>query len=79
MEDFLDEQLLLEAVGAGIPVKDGPELSDKMLAMLRTPEMLASKGQAAGRVVAANRGASQRYAALIKDVMQRKGDGSVYF
>jgi 3-deoxy-D-manno-octulosonic-acid transferase len=65
MEDFRDEKILLEAVGAGIPVNDGPELADKMLALLRTPEMLASKGQAAGQVVAANRGASQRYAALI--------------
>jgi 3-deoxy-D-manno-octulosonic-acid transferase len=74
MEDFRDEKILLEAVGAGIPVNDGPELADKMLALLRTPEMLASKGQAAGQVVAANRGASQRYAALI----MKKGDGSIY-
>jgi 3-deoxy-D-manno-octulosonic-acid transferase len=71
MEDFRDEKILLEAVGAGIPVSDGPELADKMLALLRAPEMLASKGQAAGQVVAANRGASQRYAALIKDVLLR--------
>ncbi len=69
MEDFRDEKILLEAVGAGIPVNDGPELADKMLALLQTPEMLASKGQAAGQVVAANRGASQRYAALIRNAL----------
>jgi 3-deoxy-D-manno-octulosonic-acid transferase len=72
MEDFRDEKILLEAVGAGIPANDGPELADKMLALLRTPEMLAGKGQAAGQVVAANRGASQRYAALIKDVLTKR-------
>jgi 3-deoxy-D-manno-octulosonic-acid transferase len=65
MEDFRDEKILLEEVGAGIPVKDGPELAEKLLALLQAPEMMAGKGQAAGQVVAANRGASQRYAALI--------------
>jgi 3-deoxy-D-manno-octulosonic-acid transferase len=69
MEDFRDEKVLLEAAGAGISVNDGQELADKMLALLRTPEALASKGEAAGRVVAANRGAARRYAALIKDVL----------
>ncbi len=69
MEDFRDEKILLEAVGAGIPVSDGAELADKMLALLRTPETLAGKGQAAGQVVAANRGASQRYATLIGNVL----------
>jgi len=71
MEDFRDEKILLEAAGAGIPVNDGAELADKMLALLRMPETLASKGQAAGQVVAANRGASRRYAALIKAVLMK--------
>jgi 3-deoxy-D-manno-octulosonic-acid transferase len=69
MEDFRDEKIMLEAVGAGIPVKDGPELVDKILALLQAPETLARKGQAAGQIVAANRGASQRYAVLIKKVL----------
>jgi 3-deoxy-D-manno-octulosonic-acid transferase len=69
MEDFRDEKVLLEAVGAGVPVKDGRELADQMLALLREPETLARKGLAAGQAVAANRGASQRYAALIKKVL----------
>jgi len=73
MEDFRDERILMEAVGAGILVNDGPELADKMLDLLRTPETLESKGQAAGQIVAANRGASQRYAALIrKKIRDRK-------
>jgi 3-deoxy-D-manno-octulosonic-acid transferase len=69
MEDFRDEKILLESVGAGIPVNDGRELADQMLALLREPETLARKGLAAGRVIAANRGASRRYAALIKNVL----------
>lgn len=72
MEDFRDEKILLEAVGAGIPVNDGQELADKILALLRTPERLAGKGQAAGQAAAAHRGASQRYAALIKDALLKR-------
>ena len=72
MEEFRDEKILLEAAGAGIPVTDGDDLADKMLALLQTPEVLAGKGEAAGRVVAANRGASRRYAALIKDVLLKQ-------
>ena len=72
MEDFRDEKILLEAAGAGISVTDGNDLADKMLALLQTPEVLAGKGEAAGRVVAANRGASRRYAALIKDVLLKQ-------
>jgi 3-deoxy-D-manno-octulosonic-acid transferase len=72
MGDFRDEKILLEATGAGIPVNDGAELADKMLALLQTPETLAGKGQAAGQVVVANGGASRRYAALIKDVLIKR-------
>ncbi|MBA4397941.1 MAG: 3-deoxy-D-manno-octulosonic acid transferase [Syntrophus sp. (in: bacteria)] len=72
MDDFRDEKMLLEAAGAGIVVNDVQELADKMLALLRTPETLADKGKAAGQVVAANRGASRRYAALIKDVLLKR-------
>jgi 3-deoxy-D-manno-octulosonic-acid transferase len=71
MEDFRDEKILLEADGAGVPVTDGEDLADKMLALLRTPEILASKGETARRAVAANRGAAGRYAALIRDVLRK--------
>lgn len=72
MEDFRNEKALLESVGAGISVRNGTELAAKMLDLLRTPDMLAEKGQAAGQVVAANRGAALRYAALINDVLQTR-------
>jgi len=71
MEDFLDEKNLLEGVGAGFPVRDSLELADHMLALLREPETLVRRGLAAGQAAAANRGASRRYAALIKDVLDR--------
>ena len=69
MEDFRDEKALLEEAGAGIPVKNGPELAEKILALLRDPDAMAGRGLNAGRVVAANRGAAKRYAALIREVL----------
>jgi len=76
MDDFRDEKNLLEGVGAGFPVKDGRELADHMLTLLRQPEALAQMGLAAGQAVAANRGASSRYAALIEDVLDRRNPAS---
>lgn len=73
MDDFGDEKTLLEAVGAGIAVKDGHELAGRMLAVLQKPEIWTAKGEAAGRAVAANRGASHRYAALIGEVLKKSG------
>jgi 3-deoxy-D-manno-octulosonic-acid transferase len=69
MEDFRDEKTLLEEAGAGITVKNGPDLSEKILALLRDPAARTHRGQAAGRFVASNRGASKRYAALIEEVL----------
>jgi len=71
MEDFRDEKALLEEAGAGITVKNARDLAEKILALLREPESLARRERAAGQVVAANRGASGRYAALIKEVLKR--------
>jgi 3-deoxy-D-manno-octulosonic-acid transferase len=71
MEDFRDERALLEEAGAGITVKNARDLAEKILALLREPESLARRERAAGQVVAANRGASGRYAALIKEVLKR--------
>jgi 3-deoxy-D-manno-octulosonic-acid transferase len=69
MEDFRDERTLLEEAGAGITVKSGPELADRILSLLREPETLVRRAQTAAQIVAANRGASRRYAALIKDAL----------
>lgn len=69
MEDFRDEKALLEEAGAGITVKDGPELAEQVLALLRDPAAMAARGLNAGRAVAASRGAAKRYAALIREVL----------
>jgi hypothetical protein len=53
-------------------VTDSHDLFDRILALLRDPETLTRKGQIAGQVIAANRGASQRYASLIKEVLMSK-------
>jgi 3-deoxy-D-manno-octulosonic-acid transferase len=65
MDDFMDEKALLEEVGAGIPVKDSNELYKGLTELLNDPEALAEKGEAARGLVAANMGASKRYAELI--------------
>ena len=69
MEDFRDEKALLEEVGAGITAKDGPDLAEQVLALLRDPAAMSARGLNAGRVVAASRGASKRYATLIREVL----------
>ncbi|MDA8125035.1 MAG: 3-deoxy-D-manno-octulosonic acid transferase [Deltaproteobacteria bacterium] len=71
MEDFRDEQALLAEAGAGIPVRDGDELYEKVQELLADPARLAQLGEAGRLVVAKNRGAAHRYAALIADVLRR--------
>jgi len=71
MEDFRDEQILLEEEGAGITVRDGEELFTGIRALLDDPDLLQRKGEAGRRAVAANRGAAGRYAALIAGGLRR--------
>ena len=73
MEDFRDEKALLEEAGAGITVKNGTDLAEQIMSLLRDPEVMADRGLSAGRAVAANRGASERYADLIKEVLLNRG------
>lgn len=65
MEDFQNEKALLESVGCGIPVASGEELQAKMLELLRDPERMASRGEAGRLMIAAHKGASERYAEMI--------------
>jgi 3-deoxy-D-manno-octulosonic-acid transferase len=73
MEDFRDERALLEEAGAGITVRDGEELFTGIRALLDDPDLLRRKGESGRRAVAANRGAAGRYAALIADVLRKRG------
>lgn len=73
MDDFHDEQVLLEEAGAGITVRNGEELFTGIRELLDDPDLLRRKGEAGRRAVAANRGAAARYAALIADILRRAG------
>ncbi len=73
MDDFRDERTLLEEAGAGITVRNQDELYEGIRGLLGNPGLLEQKGEAGRRAVAANRGAADRYAALIADVALRAG------
>jgi 3-deoxy-D-manno-octulosonic-acid transferase len=72
MEDFLDEKVLLEEAGAGIPVRNAEELLAGMQAMLSDPAELRRRGVEGQKRVMASRGAAERYAAMIIKNMGRK-------
>ncbi|MCE5282215.1 MAG: 3-deoxy-D-manno-octulosonic acid transferase [Deltaproteobacteria bacterium] len=73
MADFRDERALLEEARAGITVQNQDELYERIRGLLGDSELLEQRGEAGRRVVAANRGAADRYAALIADVVRRAG------
>jgi 3-deoxy-D-manno-octulosonic-acid transferase len=73
MEDFRDEKALIEEAGAGIVVRDGEELHAGIRVLLDNPDLLRRKGEAGRKAVAANRGAAERYAALIAEVLGNMG------
>ena len=65
MEDFLDEKVLLEEAGAGIPVRNAAELLEGMKALLADPAELRRRGAEGQKRVMSSRGAAERYAAMI--------------
>lgn len=67
MDDFREERDLLESAGAGITVRNGKDLLDGLLEMMADPDVLAQRGEAGRRIVAANKGAASRHAELIAD------------
>ncbi len=70
MEDFTDERERLEMVGGGITVSDGNRLMDEILRLMEDPDARRRRGEAGRTVVASNRGAAQRYADLISEVLE---------
>ncbi|PIP08642.1 MAG: hypothetical protein COX51_03420 [Syntrophobacteraceae bacterium CG23_combo_of_CG06-09_8_20_14_all_50_8] len=66
MDDFLEEKAMLEEAGTGIPVRNGVELLAGIVKMMADPDGLAGRGERCRRMIAANMGASRRYAELIK-------------
>ena len=75
MEDFRDEQALLEEAGAGITVLNGGALFEGIRGLLENPDLLRLRGEAGRRAVAANKGAAERYADLIAEVLSRPSHG----
>jgi len=70
MEDFRDERILLEEAGAGITVRSKEELFAGIWDLLERSDILRTRGEAGRQAVAANKGAAERYAALIADVLK---------
>ncbi len=71
MDDFQDERILIEEAGAGITVMSGGELFAGIRNLFEHPDLLQQKGDAGRRAVAANKGAAERYADLIMEVLIR--------
>ena len=71
MDDFRDERILLEEAGAGITIRSGEELFVGIWDLLEQPDILRNRGEAGRQAVAANKGAAERYASLIADVLSR--------
>lgn len=71
MDDFREEQILLEEAGAGITVRSKDELFAGIGDLLESPDVLHSRGEAGRQAVAANKGAAERYASLIAAVLSR--------
>ena len=66
MEDFSEEKALLEEVGCSVTIKNKQELLQGMLKALENTEDLKARGVRGKAVVAANMGAANRYAEMIR-------------
>ena len=71
MEDFREEQAVLEEAGAGRMVESADALCRGILEALRSPEALARDGRKGREAVLRHRGASDRYARRIVEALQR--------
>ncbi|MBI5585631.1 MAG: 3-deoxy-D-manno-octulosonic acid transferase [Deltaproteobacteria bacterium] len=72
MEDFRDARELLEAAGAGIPVRDPEELARKMEYFLEHPEEAGRRGAAGRQALASQQGVTRKAAAVIAALIKKK-------
>ena len=72
MEDFTDERERLETAGGGITVRDSGHLLEQILLLMEDPDARCRRGEAGRTVVASNRGAAQRYADLVSEVLESR-------
>lgn len=71
MEDFLDAQLLLQSVGAGVMVQNAEELASGCLYFLDHPQELKGRGEAGKEALLNQRGATQRNLELAKKLLEK--------
>jgi 3-deoxy-D-manno-octulosonic-acid transferase len=71
MFNFKDSYALLSDRGACATVFDGPELSEKIIHILKHPEIRTKMGDEALTIVHENRGAARRSVAHLKEMLER--------
>lgn len=69
MDDFLDARDLLEQAGGGVGVKNGQDLAEQVLDLLRHPEKAVQIGRAAKEAVIGREGAAKKHAEVILRVL----------
>jgi 3-deoxy-D-manno-octulosonic-acid transferase len=69
MEDFLDAKALLDANDSGIQVTSPEMLAEKVLSLLKDPDLLKNYGARAREAVLRNRNAGERHARIILDLV----------
>ena len=69
MEDFLDAKALLDANSSGIQVSSPEMLAEKVLSLLKDPDLLKNYGDRAREAVFRNRNAGERHARIILDLI----------
>jgi len=72
MEDFLDAKALLDANSSGIQVSSPEMLAEKILSLLKDPDLLKNYGTRAREAVLRNRNAGERHARVISELISRE-------
>ncbi len=72
MEDFLDAKALLDANSSGIQVSSPEMLAEKILSLLKDPDLLKNYSTRAREAVLRNRNAGERHARVISELISRE-------
>ena len=71
MEDFAQARELIEGVGGGVRVGSGDQIAQTAIHWLRNPEEARIAGQAARNAVLPHRGAAQKHARVLLDLLNK--------
>jgi 3-deoxy-D-manno-octulosonic-acid transferase len=71
MEDFSQERAMLEDAGAGIMIHNEQGLYEGIMSLIRNPGELRERGRKGREAIAANIGASVRYAEMVRLLISR--------